>query len=81
MHSISDKIEIMINDKSDKVIENLFQSLLSRYQIGLGKWMKGSDFIFDCVHLLPYKFHEIHFKCGASYMNSSDWIKNKKKQQ
>ena len=52
MHSISDNIEIMINDKSDEVIEKLFQLLLSRYKIGLEKSMKGSDFIFNCAPLL-----------------------------
>ena len=35
MHSESDNIELMMNDKADKIIEELFQSLLSRYQIGL----------------------------------------------
>ena len=35
MHSKSDDIEIMINDKADEVVENLFQSLLYRCQIGL----------------------------------------------
>ena len=46
MHSKSDNVKMMINDKEDEVIE-LFQSLLSRYQIGLETSMKGSDFIFD----------------------------------
>ena len=55
MHAKSDKIEIMINDKADGVIEELFQSLVSRYQIGLETSMRGSDFIFNCVHLLYYK--------------------------
>ena len=32
MHSNSDNIEIMINDKADEVTEELFQSLLSSYQ-------------------------------------------------
>ena len=35
MHSKSDNIEIMVNDKPDEVTEEFFQSLLSRYQIGL----------------------------------------------
>ena len=35
MHSKSDNKEMMINDKKDEVIEEIFQSLLSRYQIGL----------------------------------------------
>ena len=51
MHSKSDSIAIMINDEEDKIIEELFQSL-SGYQIGLETSMKGSGFVFDCVHLL-----------------------------
>ena len=34
---------MVINDKVDEVIEELFQSLLLRYQIGLETPMKGSD--------------------------------------
>ena len=64
MHSKSDNIEIMINDKADEVMEEFFQSLLSRYQIRLEISMKGSDFIFDCVHLFYYKRHKISFKRG-----------------
>ena len=52
MYSKSDNIEIMINDKADKVIGEPFQSLLSRYEIRLETSMKISDFVFDCVHLL-----------------------------
>ena len=55
MHSRSDHIEIMINDKVDEVIEKLCESLLNRYQVGLKTSMRGSDFIFDCVHLMYYK--------------------------
>ena len=39
--------------------------------------MRGSDFIFDCVHLLYYKFHKRNPNCGGSYIDSPDWIKNK----
>ena len=35
IHSKSGNIEILINDKSDEVIEKLFESLLNRYQVGL----------------------------------------------
>ena len=40
--------------------------------------MKGSKFVFNYVHLLYYKFYEINLNCGESYINSPDWIKNKK---
>ena len=32
MDSKSDNMEIMINDKADEVVEELFESLLNRYQ-------------------------------------------------
>ena len=49
-----------------------FQSLFSRYQIGLEAPMKGSDFLFDCVH-----YYTTDFKRGLSYIDSADWMKNK----
>ena len=45
-------IEFMIYDNTDEVIEDLLESLFNRYQIGLQTSMRGSNFIFDCVHLL-----------------------------
>ena len=40
--------------------------------------MRGSDFIFSCVHWLVYKFHKINANRVGSYIDSPDWIKNKK---
>ena len=57
----------MINDKADEVLKELFQSLLSRYQIGLETSMTSSDCIFDCVHLLYYKCYKENFKQDGSY--------------
>ena len=71
----------MINDKADDIVEEFFQSLLSRYQIWLETSMRGSDFSFDCVHLLYYKWHEISFKRGESYIDFPHWRKKTKKQQ
>ena len=59
MHSKSGNTEIMINDKPEEVTVELFQLLLSRYQIGLETLMRGSDFIFHSVYLLYYKYHKI----------------------
>ena len=67
----------MINDKADEVIEELFKSLKSRHQNNL-KLMKGSEFVFDNVHLLYCKCHKIKLNRGGSYVYSLDWIKNKK---
>ena len=35
MYSISGNIEVMVYDKADEVIEEIFESFLSRYQIRL----------------------------------------------
>ena len=40
--------------------------------------MKDSEFVFDYVHLLYHKFHKINPNCGGLYIDSPDWIKNKK---
>ena len=48
MHSKSDNKEIMINDKADEFIEERFESLLCRYQIGniIGKIVVKSLIVF-----------------------------------
>ena len=40
--------------------------------------MKGSEYVFNYVCLLYYKSHKINPNCGGSYIDSPDWIKNKK---
>ena len=50
MHSNSGDIEFMSYDNANEVVNQLFELLLSRYQIGLEKSMRGSDFTFDSFH-------------------------------
>ena len=40
--------------------------------------MKGSEFIFDSVDLLYYKLHKMILIRGGSYIDSLEWLKNKK---
>ena len=40
--------------------------------------MKGSDFIFDSVQIMYYKYDKVNFKRSGSYIYSPDWIKKKK---
>ena len=58
MHSESDNIEFMMNDKADEIIE-LINSLKIRYQNNL-KLVKGCEFFFDYVHLLYYNSCKIN---------------------
>ena len=78
MDSKNNKIEIMINDTADEVIGELLQSRLSSYRIGLETSMKYTEFVFDFVHLLYYKYHKINPNQSGSYLKTLNWIKNKK---
>ena len=78
MHTKSDNMEIMNGTETIEAINELFNSFLRRYQEGLETKMKGSNFVFDSVDILYYKFHKISLNRGGSYIDSPDWIKNKK---
>ena len=78
MHSKSGNIEIMKNDEADEVIKIFSESLQKRYQNKFEESMKGSGFVFDYIHLLWQKFYKINPNRGRSYIESLDWIKNKK---
>ena len=70
MHSKNDTIEIMIHDKVDKLMEELFKSLLNRHQNNLEKLIKDSNIVFDYVQLLYYKCHKLSTNRGESYIDS-----------
>ena len=77
LHSKSDDIEIMPNDKEDEVIEELFQSLLSRYQTGLETSVKSSDFKTE----KPINKRDNKcLQCTATVASDNEEIKNIHKQ-
>ena len=78
MHTRSDNIEIMIGDDNDDIIENLFRSLLQKYEENLQNKMRGSDFKFDGVNFLYYDFDKISLNRVGSYIDSPKWLKDKK---
>ena len=66
MHSKSDNVEVMISDETDEIIEKLFNLL------------KTDIKIIYSIQLLCYKCHKINLWRGQSYIDSPDWMKNKK---
>ena len=40
--------------------------------------MKGSEFVFDYVHLLYFKYNKKSPNCRGSCIDPPDWIKMKK---
>ena len=79
MHTKSDNIEIMMGSKTDDIIDELFESFLQKYHEGLEESMTGSEFIFDSVDLWYYNLQKISLnRKGSSYIDSPEWLKNKK---
>ena len=78
MHTKSSNIEIMMSNETDEIIKKLLDSLLQKYQDGLEESMRGSKFIRDSVDLLYYHPQKIGLKRGGSYIDSPEWLKNKK---
>ena len=77
MHTKSDNRVIMSGIETNDAINELFHSFAKRYQEGLQTKMKGNSFTFDRIDLLEYHLHKISLNRGTSYINSSEWIKNK----
>ena len=55
----SDNINVMMGSEIYEVIEELSKCLLQRYQEGIEKSMRGSDFIFDGVDSLYHDLNKI----------------------
>ena len=78
MYTKSDNIEIMFGDDNDDIIEQLFESLLKKYEENLQNKMRGSEFEFDGVNFLYYDFNKTSINRGGSYIDSPKWLKDKK---
>ena len=49
MYTRNDNVEIMFGDDNDDIIEQLFESLLKKYEENLQNKMRGSEFEFDGI--------------------------------
>ena len=78
MYTRSDNIEIVFGDDNDDIIEQLFESLLKKYEENLQNKMRGSEFEFDGVNFLYYDFNKTSINRGGSYIDFPKWLKDKK---
>ena len=78
MYTRSDNEEFMNGSDTDEVIKLLFESFLQKYKENLQEKMKGSGFEFDGVNFLYYDFNKTSINRGGSYIDSTQWLKNKK---
>ena len=77
MYTKSDNIEIMFGDDSDDIIEQLFDSLLKKYEENVQNKMRGSEFEFDGINFLYYDFNKTSINRDGSYIDSPKWLKDK----
>ena len=77
MNSRSNSIKFTSYNDAYEVVDELFESLHSRYQGNLETSLRGSNFIFDSIQLMYYKCYKVHFRRGGSYIDSPDWKKMK----
>ena len=78
MDTGSDNMEIMIGNEIDEIIEELFESLLQKYQEELEEPVKGSELVFDSIDLLYCNLHKRSLNRGRSYTDSPKCFRNKK---
>ena len=78
MHTRSDNEEFMNGSDTDEIIGGRFESFLQKYKEHLQEKMKGLDFEFDGANFFYYYFNTISINRGGSYIDSSQWLKNKK---
>ena len=78
IHTKSHNIEIMMGNKTDEIIKTLFKSLLQNYHKDLEESMRRNKFVPNSIDLLYYHLQKIGLKRGGSYIDSLEWLKNKK---
>ena len=75
MYTRSDNVEIMFGDGNHDIIEQIFESLLQKYEENLQNKMKGSSFEFNDINFLYYDFNKTSINRGGSYIDSPKWLK------
>ena len=78
MYTRSDNIEIIFGDDNDDIIEQLFESLLKKYEENLQNKMRGSEFGCDGINFLYHDFNKTSINRGGSYIDSPKSLKDKK---
>ena len=66
MHLKRSNIEVIIKNKADEVMQEVFESRLFKYQTGLEESMEDSNFVLDYVDLLYCKCHKTNPNCCGS---------------
>ena len=69
-----------MDSNTDEIIDKLFDTILQRFQEAREtSFERGSKFIHENLCLLYYYFHKTDMERGESYIETPEWLKNKKK--
>ena len=68
----------MPSSDTNKILESLVTSLYEKYQEDLIASRTSSSFVLESVEKCNIHFHKIDLKRGASYIETPEWLKNKK---
>ena len=79
MHSNSDIIKFTSYNDADKIVNELFESLRWKHQDNLETSVKRSDFIFDSVQLMYFKWQKVNFKLSNFFLIQVGLKKQNKK--
>ena len=78
MHTKSRNIEIMMSSETNDIIKKLCESRLQNYKKKLEELMRESKFVPYSIDLLFYHLQTIGLNRGGSYIDSPEWLRNKK---
>ena len=78
MHSKSNNIKFTSYNNENEVVDKLFVSFRSKCQGILETSMRRNYFIVDSIQLMYYKFHDVNFRRGGSYIDSPEFIRKEK---
>ena len=79
MYSPSNNIEILMGSETENIIDELFKSLLQRFQKSRETSNnREGELIHENVDLLFYYLQKISLTRGKSYIKSPKWLENKR---
>ena len=76
--SCSDNIICMPSSNTNEIIEQLLTSLHKKFDDDLVLSRESSSFVYESVEECNIHFHKIDLRRGASFIDTPEWLKNKK---
>ena len=70
MHRKSNNVEMMIGSKTDKIMEDLFETFFAKISRKLRRINERNEFVYDSVDILYYNLNKVSLSRGGSYIDS-----------